>query len=85
MAAVVGEWGRIFVSMALLLFVFTTLVYNYYLGENALGFFTSKRQARRAVAAYMADHPECYSYVVLTQAGGLYDKLAARLQEEVRS
>ena len=50
-----------------------------------LGFFTSKRQARRAVAAYMADHPECYSYVVLSQAGGLYDKLAARLQEEVRS
>lgn len=43
MAAVVGEWGRIFVSMALLLFVFTTLVYNYYLGENALGFFSSKR------------------------------------------
>ncbi len=43
MAAVVGEWGRVFVSMALLLFVFTTLVYNYYLGENALGFFSSKR------------------------------------------
>jgi alanine or glycine:cation symporter, AGCS family len=43
LAAVVGEWGRVFVSMALLLFVFTTLVYNYYLGENALGFFTQKR------------------------------------------
>ena len=43
LAAEVGEWGRVFVSMALLLFVFTTLVYNYYLGENALGFFTSKR------------------------------------------
>lgn len=43
MAAVVGEWGRIFVSMALLLFVFTTLVYNYYLGENALGFFSNKK------------------------------------------
>ena len=43
LAAQVGEWGRVFVSMALLLFVFTTLVYNYYLGENALGFFTSKR------------------------------------------
>lgn len=37
LAAEVGEWGRVFVSMALLLFVFTTLVYNYYLGENALG------------------------------------------------
>lgn len=43
MAAVVGEWGRVFVSLALLLFVFTTLVYNYYLGENALGFFSNKR------------------------------------------
>ncbi|MHA6491702.1 alanine/glycine:cation symporter family protein [Pseudomonas borbori] len=43
MAAVVGEWGRVFISVALLLFVFTTLIYNYYLGENALGFFSSKR------------------------------------------
>ena len=43
LAAEVGEWGRIFVSMALLLFVFTTLVYNYYLGENALSFFSTKR------------------------------------------
>ncbi|MFP5340618.1 MAG: alanine:cation symporter family protein, partial [Gammaproteobacteria bacterium] len=42
-AAVVGEWGRVFISVALLLFVFTTLIYNYYLGENALGFFSSKR------------------------------------------
>ena len=43
LAAEVGEWGRVFVSVALLLFVFTTLIYNYYLGENALGFFTEKR------------------------------------------
>jgi AGCS family alanine or glycine:cation symporter len=43
MASVVGEWGRVFVSVALLLFVFTTLIYNYYLGENALGFFSEKR------------------------------------------
>lgn len=43
LAAEVGEWGRVFVSMALLLFVFTTLVYNYYLGENALAFFSEKR------------------------------------------
>ncbi|WP_296130496.1 alanine/glycine:cation symporter family protein [Pseudomonas sp. Ga0074129] len=42
LAAEVGEWGRVFVSMALLLFVFTTLVYNYYLGENALSFFSKK-------------------------------------------
>ncbi|MES2820205.1 MAG: alanine/glycine:cation symporter family protein [Pseudomonadota bacterium] len=52
LAAVVGEWGRVFVSMALVLFVFTTLIYNYYLGENALGFFSNKRwplQAYRVV------------------------------------
>jgi AGCS family alanine or glycine:cation symporter len=43
MASQVGEWGKIFVSMALVLFAFTTLVYNYYLGENALSFFTKNR------------------------------------------
>jgi AGCS family alanine or glycine:cation symporter len=42
-ASVVGEWGRVFVTVALLMFVFTTLIYNYYLGENALGFFSQKR------------------------------------------
>ena len=42
-ASVVGEWGRVFITVALLLFVFTTLIYNYYLGENALGFFSQKR------------------------------------------
>jgi len=52
LAAVVGEWGRVFVSVALMLFVFTTLIYNYYLGENALGFFSENRpliQSYRAV------------------------------------
>jgi AGCS family alanine or glycine:cation symporter len=43
MAALVGDWGRLFVSVALLLFVFTTVVYNYYLGENAMSFFTEKK------------------------------------------
>lgn len=38
LAAVVGDWGRIFVSVALSLFVFTCILYNYYLGENALQF-----------------------------------------------
>ena len=43
LAAIVGEWGRVFISVALSLFVFTTLIYNYYLGENALGFFSKSR------------------------------------------
>lgn len=38
LAAVVGDWGRTFVSVALALFVFTSILYNYYLGENNLRF-----------------------------------------------
>jgi AGCS family alanine or glycine:cation symporter len=42
LAAVVGDWGRIFVSVALSLFVFTCILYNYYLGENALQFLVGR-------------------------------------------
>ncbi|MDD0842452.1 alanine/glycine:cation symporter family protein [Pseudomonas sp. Gutcm_11s] len=42
LAAVVGDWGRIFVSVALSLFVFTCILYNYYLGENALQFIVGR-------------------------------------------
>jgi len=35
----VGDWGRSFVSIALLLFGFSTILYNYYLGENSISFF----------------------------------------------
>ena len=38
LAAVVGDWGRVFISVALSLFVFTSILYNYYLGENNLRF-----------------------------------------------
>jgi AGCS family alanine or glycine:cation symporter len=40
----VGEWGRMFVSVALLLFGFSTILYNYYLGENSLNFFSEENQ-----------------------------------------
>ncbi|AJQ92191.1 alanine/glycine:cation symporter family protein [Gynuella sunshinyii] len=40
----VGEWGRSFVSVALLLFGFSTIIYNYYLGENSLNFFSGENQ-----------------------------------------
>ena len=39
-----GEWGRTFVSLALLLFAFSTILYNYYLGENSLNFFSRDNQ-----------------------------------------
>ncbi|WP_428606659.1 alanine/glycine:cation symporter family protein [Sedimenticola sp.] len=40
----VGEWGRLYVSIALLLFGFSTILYNYYLGENSLNFFKEENQ-----------------------------------------
>jgi AGCS family alanine or glycine:cation symporter len=42
LAGHVGEWGRVFVSIALMLFGFTTIIYNYYLGENSLSFFSDR-------------------------------------------
>jgi AGCS family alanine or glycine:cation symporter len=50
LAAVVGEWGRIFVSVALSLFVFTCILYNYYLGENSLQFLFGR--SRSALVIY---------------------------------
>ncbi|MBY4677713.1 alanine/glycine:cation symporter family protein [Marinobacterium arenosum] len=40
----VGEWGRVFVSIALMLFGFSTILYNYYLGENSLNFFSEENK-----------------------------------------
>lgn len=40
----VGDWGRSFVSVALLLFGFSTILYNYYLGENSINFFSTENQ-----------------------------------------
>ncbi|MEK1905309.1 MAG: alanine/glycine:cation symporter family protein [Pseudomonas sp.] len=45
LAAVVGDWGRTFISVALSLFVFTCILYNYYLGENALQFLVGRSKA----------------------------------------
>ena len=45
MAEHVGEWGRAFVTIALVLFAFTSMIYNYYLGENSLNFFSEETKA----------------------------------------
>ncbi len=39
LAAHVGGWADEFVATALMLFVFSSIMYNYFLGENALDFF----------------------------------------------
>ena len=40
----VGQWGAGFVTIALLLFSFTSIMYNYYLGENSLNFFSEENK-----------------------------------------
>ena len=45
MAEHVGDWGRMFVTIALLLFAFTSMIYNYYLGENSLNYFSEENKA----------------------------------------
>ena len=43
----VGEWSKYFLTVAILLFAFSSIIYNYYLGENALTVFTESHAARR--------------------------------------
>lgn len=40
MGSHVGAWGASFVSVALVLFAFSSIMYNYYLGDNSLSFFS---------------------------------------------
>jgi AGCS family alanine or glycine:cation symporter len=44
LASEVGPWGRSFVSVALMLFAFTSIMYNYYLGENSMNFFSEENK-----------------------------------------
>ncbi|MCB4320637.1 alanine:cation symporter family protein [Alcaligenes sp. 13f] len=44
LASHVGEWGRVFVSIALMLFGFTTVIYNSFLGENSLSWFSNNNR-----------------------------------------
>lgn len=56
LAAEVGQWSVGFVAIAVLLFAFSTLLSNYYYGENNLRFLTDSLCARnvyRLVAAVM--------------------------------
>ncbi|WP_341960944.1 alanine/glycine:cation symporter family protein [Pseudomonas sp. RC10] len=52
LAAVVGDWGKLFISVALSLFVFTSILYNYYLGENSLRYLLG--ESRKALMGYRA-------------------------------
>jgi alanine or glycine:cation symporter, AGCS family len=38
-----GSWAQYYLTAAILLFSFSSVVYNYYLGENALTFITEKK------------------------------------------
>lgn len=40
----IGSYAGAFVSLMLLMFGFTTIIYNYYLGENALDYFTGQNK-----------------------------------------
>ena len=40
LASHVGPWGGRFVSVALVLFAFSSMMYNYYLGENSLSYLS---------------------------------------------
>ena len=40
MVSALGEWTQYFMTLAILLFAFSSVIYNYYLGENAITVLT---------------------------------------------
>jgi AGCS family alanine or glycine:cation symporter len=46
LASHVGDWSQYFLTAAILLFAFSSIIYNYYLGENALTVFTTSPVSR---------------------------------------
>jgi AGCS family alanine or glycine:cation symporter len=49
MVSHVGEWSKYFLTAAILLFSFSSIIYNYYLGENALSVFSDSEKARNGL------------------------------------
>lgn len=49
LASHVGPWSEYFLTVAILLFAFSSIVYNYYLGENALTVFTQSSLSRHVL------------------------------------
>ncbi|MEO1250251.1 MAG: alanine:cation symporter family protein, partial [Pseudomonadota bacterium] len=45
----VGAWSQYFLTAAILLFAFSSIIYNYYLGETALTVFTEAEASRHAL------------------------------------
>lgn len=53
LASHVGAWGGNFVSVALVLFAFSSIMYNYYLGENSLNFFSEENRTLFNIFRFM--------------------------------
>ena len=45
----VGPWAQYFLTVAILFFAFSSIIYNYYLGENALTVFTKHAGSKHAL------------------------------------
>ena len=45
----VGAWSQYFLTGAIVLFAFSSIIYNYYLGENALTVFTQSEMSRHVL------------------------------------
>lgn len=53
LASHLGEWTKYFLSIMLFLFAFSSIICNYYLGENALTFITKSPTALNVLRAFI--------------------------------
>ncbi|MHC8507804.1 MAG: alanine/glycine:cation symporter family protein [Rhodospirillales bacterium] len=54
MVSHVGEWSKYFLTFAVILFSFSSIIYNYYLGENALKVFTQSGTAVHGLRLFLS-------------------------------
>ncbi|WP_355660063.1 alanine/glycine:cation symporter family protein [Halomonas salifodinae] len=52
LSAQVGEWGSVFIALAILLFAFTSVIANYAYGESNIEYIAGPRRARPALLLY---------------------------------
>lgn len=69
----IGHWGEIFVSLAILMFAFSSIIGNYYYGEANIRFITKKRWVLDVYRILVAAMVMCGALITLDLAWSMAD------------
>lgn len=69
----IGHWGEVFVSIAILMFAFSSIIGNYYYGEANIRFITKKRWVLSVYRIMVAGMVLCGALITLDLAWSMAD------------